>query len=91
MPPKGVRKVSKSETLEKLKIELPLSRKGTPSGTSKLGRSRETQKYRPKGDPKSKVDPRGAKSGPPRGQNGDIPGMGEPEVRMLWRLAKLVI
>ena len=41
---KGVRKRSKSKTLEKLKIELPLQREPRPSGPIKLGRSWETQK-----------------------------------------------
>ena len=61
---KGVRKGSKSETLEKLKIELPLQRelvsprKDTPSGPIKLGPLPAAWKRGSKNAPKRHMSPR---------------------------------
>ena len=81
---KGVRKGSKSETLEKLKIELSPARelRSAPERAPQM----EPENW--VADGKHKNEARGARRSPtwapdgaPRGQNGDVPDMGEPEVR----------
>ena len=91
---KGVRKGSKSETLEKLKIELPLQRE--PRSAHERAPQMEPENWVAHG--KHKNEARGAlrsltwaPDGAPRSQNGDVTCMGEPEARTPRRLADPVI
>ena len=91
---KGVRKGSKSETLEKLKIELSPARelRSAPERAPQM----EPENW--VADGKHKNEARGARRSPTwapdgalRGQKGDYTDMGEPEARTPRRLANPVI